>query len=252
MKHIIAICNRKGGVAKTTTAHALGAGLTLKGYKTLLVDLDSQCNLSQAVGADLTKGNAWELIRGQIVAKEAVRPVSEKLYIMPGSPALATADIDIKDTGREYKLKEALVNLLPAFDYCVIDCPPSLGILSVNALTAADRLIIPVQADYFSLTGLEDLQNILKQVKKYTNPAIVTSGILFTRHNPRTVFTRELDEVITDTAKSLETKVFDARIREAVAVKEAQAVRKDIFTYAPKSNVADDYGAFVDEALKSF
>lgn len=248
---IIAVCNKKGGVAKTTTAHALGAGLSLKGYKTLLIDLDSQCNLSQAAGADLTRPGAGDILKGESVAADAVQPVSASMDIIPGGANLARADIDITETGKEYRLKEKIADLLPGYSYVVIDTPPALGILTINALTAAGRLIIPAQADYFSLQALEDLQSVLDVVRKYTNPELQTMGILFTRHNPRTIFTRDLDEVITDTAARLETGVFKARIREAVAVKEAQASHQDIFSYSPKSKVAADYKAFVEEVIEA-
>ena len=240
---IIAVCNKKGGVAKTTTAHALGAGLAYKGKRVLLIDLDSQCNLSQAVGADLMRSGSGSVLRGEAAAANTVH--------IPGEAGLAKADIDITETGKEYRLKEKLEELPPVYDFIVIDTPPALGILTVNALTAADQLIIPAQADYFSLQALGDLQTVLNVVRKYTNHDLNTMGILFTRHNPRTVFTRDLDTVITDTAASLNTKVFTSRIREAVAVKEAQATHKDIFSYAPKSKVAEDYRLFVDEVVAS-
>jgi chromosome partitioning protein len=248
---IIAICNKKGGVAKTTTAHALGAGLSIKGYKTLLIDLDSQCNLSQAAGADLTRAGAGEILRGEAAAADTVQGITDTLDIIPGGASLARADIDITETGKEYRLKEKLADLLPGYSYVVADTPPALGILTINALTAAGHLIIPAQADYFSLQALEDLQSVLGVVRKYTNHNLHTMGILFTRHNPRTVFTRDLDEVITDTAAKLQTGVFSARIREAVAIKEAQASHEDIFTYAPKSKVTADYRQFVEEVLEA-
>ena len=248
---IIAVCNKKGGVAKTTTAHALGAGLAYKGKRVLLIDLDSQCNLSQAVGADLMGSGSGSVLRGEAAAANTVQQITDTLHIIPGEAGLAKADIDITETGKEYRLKEKLEELPPVYDFIVIDTPPALGILTVNALTAADQLIIPAQADYFSLQALGDLQTVLNVVRKYTNHDLNTMGILFTRHNPRTVFTRDLDAVITDTAASLNTKVFTSRIREAVAVKEAQATHKDIFNYAPKSKVAEDYRLFVDEVVAS-
>lgn len=246
----IAVCNKKGGVAKTTTAHALGAGLALKGYKTLLLDLDSQCNLSQAAGADLTGPGTGDVLKGEAPAAEAVQALSDCLDIIPGGANLAKADIELTETGKEYRLKEVIADLLPGYSYVVIDTPPALGILTINALTAAGRLIVPAQADYFSLQALEDLQTVLDVVRKYTNPTLHTMGILFTRHNPRTIFTRDLDEVITDTAAHLQTSVFSARIREAVAIKEAQASHQDIYTYSPKSKVAEDYRQFVEEVIK--
>ena len=247
---IIAICNKKGGVGKTTTAHALGAGFSLKGFKTLLIDLDSQCNLSQAAGADLNGSGAGELLKGETAAGDTIQAISDNLDIIPGSASLAKADIEINDTGKEYILKEILERLLPDYDYIVIDCPPSLGVLTVNALTAAGHLIIPAQADYFSFNALEDLQAVLNVIRKYTNPTIHTEGILFTRHNPRTVLSRDLEKVTADTAQGFGTNILKAKIREGIAIKEAQALHEDIFSYAPKSKAAEDYRLFVDEVLQ--
>jgi len=198
-------------------------------------------------GADLSGAGAGEVLRGEAESVESVQRITDTLDIIPGGASLARADLDITETGKEYRLKEKIDNLLPVYDYIVIDTPPALGILTINALTAAGHLVIPAQADYFSLKALEDLQAVLDVVRKYTNPALCTLGILFTRHNPRTVFTRDLDDMITETAESMKTGVFSARIRETVAIKEAQARHQDIFTYAPKSKVAADYRQFVAE-----
>ena len=139
----------------------------------------------------------------------------------------------------------------PFYDFVIIDTPPALGILTINALTAADHLVIPAQADYFSLQALDDLQGTVETIRKYTNAGLTTEGILLTRHNARTIFTRELDELITDTARKFNTKVFKARIREAVAIKEAQAMHESIFTYAPKAKVTKDYESFIDELISN-
>ena len=151
---IIAVCNKKGGVAKTTTAHALGAGLAYKGKRVLLIDLDSQCNLSQAVGADLMGSGSGSVLRGETAAANTVQRITDTLHIIPGEAGLAKADIDITETGKEYRLKEKLEELTPAYDFIVIDTPPALGILTVNALTAADAVLIPIQCDYYALEGV--------------------------------------------------------------------------------------------------
>jgi len=243
---IIAITNRKGGVGKTSTAHALGAGLSLKGKKTLLIDLDSQCNLSQAAGADTAAG-AGHILRGEAKAAETVQELSENLFIIPGGADLARADKELTDTGAEYTLKEALSELIPEYDYIIIDCPPSLGVLTINALTAADRLIIPAQADFFSLQALTDLEKSLQLVRKYTNKNLKTDGILLTRYNARTILSKDVESAMQDIAREMHTKLYNARIREGINVREAQALHKDIFSYAPKAKVTSDYQAFIDE-----
>lgn len=247
---IYAVCNRKGGVGKTTTAHALGAGLSLKGKKTLLIDLDSQTNLTQAAGTAAAQKGAGHVLRGEATASETVKQIADNLYIMPGGADLARADRELTETGAEYKLKEVMAELLHDFDFIIADCPPSLGVITINALTAADRLIIPAQADFFSLQALIDLEKTLALVRKYTNAALVTDGILLTRHNPRNILTKDVVKAMEETAAEMGTRIYTARIREGVAIKEAQAMRKDIFTYAPRSSVAADYEQFIDELLK--
>ena len=248
---IYAVCNRKGGVGKTSTAHALGAGFSLKGKKALLIDLDSQMNLTQAAGVTADQKGAGHILRGEAAAGETVKRITDTLYIIPGGADLARADKELTETGAEYKLKEALGELLPDFDFIIIDCPPSLGVLTINALTAADRLIIPAQADFFSLQALIDLEKTLALVRKYTNPGLITDGILLTRHNPRAILSKDVEKAMEDTAKEMNTKIYTARIREGISVKEAQATQSDLFTYAPKANVTADYKQFLDEVLKS-
>lgn len=251
MAQIFAITNRKGGVGKTSTAHALGAGFSFKGSKTLLIDLDSQCNLSQAAGAATDQKGAGHILRGEAAAAETVEKITDNLFIIPGGADLARADKELTETGAEYKLKEALGDILPDYDFIIIDCPPSLGVLTINALTAADRLIIPAQADFFSLQALTDLEKTLQLVRKYTNHNLITDGILLTRHNPRAILSKDVEKAMQDIAAEMNTKIYNARIREGITVKEAQATQEDLFTYAPKANVTADYKDFVEEVLKS-
>lgn len=249
MATIYTIANRKGGVGKTTTAHALGAGFALRGFKTLLIDFDSQGNLSQSCGADMGAPSAAQLLRREISAPEAVQPIKGNLDLIRSGASLARADIDVTETGKEYRLKEALAELLPVYDFVVIDTPPALGVLTVNALTAADRLIVPALADYFSLKALEDLQSLVEMVRRYTNPDLITDGILITRQE-RSIHSRELSEIIAETAESFQTQLYEARISKGVAANEAQTAHRDIFDYAPHSKVAAAYNLFVCEVLE--
>jgi chromosome partitioning protein len=249
VKEIFAIINQKGGVGKTTTAHALGAGIFMKGYKVLLLDLDAQGNLSHSLGAALRGSmSAMDVLTKEISAEDAIIH-GERLTYIPSSPALAGADMLISQTGKEYRLKEALGPVLQYYDYIVIDTPPALGILTVNALTACTKAIIPAQADIYSLQGIGQLYGTIEAVRHYCNPNLKIMGILLTRYSPRSILTRDITNMIEQTARRLETIVYKTTIREAVAIKEAQAQQMDIFSYAPKGKATEDYRMFVEEVL---
>lgn len=243
---VYAIINQKGGVGKSTTAAALWAGLSLKGCKTLAIDLDAQCNLSYTAGADTAHKTALSLLTGENPAEDTIQhlPTGD---IIAASKSLAGADAFITDTGKEYRLRESLEPLSAVYDYVIIDTPPSLGILTINALTACNSVIIPAQADIFSLQGIDQLNETIKPVKKYCNPALTIEGILLTRYNGRTALSRDITTYTQQLAAKLGTKVFDTTIREGIAVKEAQLNQQSIFDYAPKANVTNDYRAFIDE-----
>ena len=252
MAKIIAIAIQKGGQGKTTTAAALGAGLTLRGHKVLFVDLDAQGNLSYALGADatgLTGRSTLEALQGVISAADAIQHTPQG-DIIASSPALAGADTTITATGKEYRLAEALEPIAGSYDYILLDTPPSLGILTINALTAAAEAVIPAQADMFSLQGIGQLWQTIQAIRKYCNPGLKIAGILLTRYNGRAVISREVKEMLSQTAAQMKTKVYGSRIRECTALKEAVAVKKDIYSYAPRSNAAIDYSAFIDELLE--
>ena len=170
--------------------------------------------------------------------------------IIASSPALAGADTILTETGKEFRLKEALENLSTNYDYCIIDTPPALGILTINALTACNGAIIPAQADIYSLQGISQLGNTLQTVKKYCNPSLAVLGIVLTRYNTRSIISKEVTELIEKVAEELGTKLYKTKIKECTALKEAQAVKQDIFNYAPKSNAAADYKALVNEILE--
>lgn len=248
MKEIIAVSNQKGGVGKSTTANALGAYLFHKGFKVLYVDLDAQGNLSYSMKANNKAISSLEILTGTATAKEAIVETSQG-DLIPASPALASADAIIKDTGREYKLKEALEPILEDYDYIVIDTPPAIGTLTINALTACNSVIVPAQADIYSLQGVGQLISTVQTVKKYCNKDISIKGLLITRYNARAILTKDMTELLEDTARQLQTKLYTTKIRECMALKEAQASQQDIFTYNPKSNAVADYTAFAEEVL---
>ena len=240
----IAIVNRKGGVGKTATAQALGAGLSRRGFKVLYIDLDSQTNLSYGLGADPEGLSSMDVLTGEATAAEAIQHTPQG-DVIAGSEALAGADAAIDGTGKEYRLKEAIDGL--QYDYIIIDTPAQLGTLTVNALTAANSVVIPVQADIDSLQGIGQLNKTIEAVKKYCNHDLYIRGILVTRYNGRAVISRDMLSNLEDIARQLKTRLYSTPIRECIAVKEAKASQQDIYTYAPRSNAVKDYEAFIKE-----
>lgn len=215
----------------------------------LYVDLDAQGNLSHTLGANTRGYNAMRTLQRPETSKAEIQHTAEG-DIIASSPILAGADAAITETGKEYKLKEALESLSVDYNYCIVDTPPALGILTVNALTACNGTIIPAQADIYSLQGISQLNNTLQTVKKYCNPALFIMGIVLTRYNARSIIRREIAEMLENTAKQLNTKLYSSKIRECTAIVEAQAIKKNIFSYAPRSNAASDYKDLVDEILR--
>jgi len=243
-----AIINQKGGVGKSTTAEALGAGLTLKGYKVLFIDLDAQGNLTYTLGANSKGYNSLDVLTQEATAEAAIQH-TDRGDIIPSTPALAGADTAITSTGKEYRLKEALEPLKKSYDFIVIDTPPALGILTINALTACTGAVIPAQADIYSLQGISQLNQTIETVKRYCNPALMIEGIVLTRYTPRAIISREVADTIEETAAQLHTKLYKTRVRDCTAIKEAQATKQSIYNYSPKSNGAADYTALTAEII---
>jgi chromosome partitioning protein len=251
MKDIIAVINQKGGVGKSTTVLSLGKALAVKGFKILFIDLDAQHNLSYTmtvndISSDIT---SLELLIGKVKIINAIQHTKQG-DIIASSPSLALADSVIIETGKEYRLKKALTEIHSNYDYILIDTPPALGILTVNALTACTGVIIPAQADIYSLQGISQLYNTISAVKEYCNPALQVMGILLTRYNARTTISRDVAEMIDTTAKQFQTKLYKTKIRECTAIKESQIKQSDIFNYAKNSNAAIDYTSLANEIIK--
>lgn len=249
MKQIYAVINQKGGVGKSTTAHALGWALKRRGFRVLFVDLDSQGNLTFSLRAEGEGPTAMEVLSGEANIQEAIRNIGGA-DALPSGLGLALAEQNMTGVGTEYRLKEALDTVREAYDYIIIDTPPALGILTVNALTACTKAIIPAQADIYSFQGVSQLYKTIMTVKRYCNPGLEVAGILLTRYSPRAILSRDVADMLSQAAEQAHTKLFEATIRETVAVKEAQANQQDVYEYSPKSNVAQDYEAFTEELLK--
>lgn len=251
MGKTVAVINQKGGVGKTTTVVNLGASLSAKGYKILLVDTDPQCNLSYSAGGEYDSGKTVrELMLRQAPAVECIQHLP-KFDLIGGNSEMAEIADQLTSTGKEYRLKETLAPLKGSYDFILIDSPPALSLITVNVLTAADSVIITAHADVFSMQGIGQLYNTFDVVREYCNNALKIDGILLSRHSDRSNFTRKATEEILKIAEEIGTMVFETKIHESVKVREASAEQKDLFDYAPKCRPAADYQAFTEEYLKN-
>jgi chromosome partitioning protein len=246
---VVTVSNQKGGVGKTTTVCNLAAGLKEKGFRVLAVDLDPQGNLGFSVGADMeTDASIYHVLKGDVSAKDAIQE-TQTADIIVSSILLSAIELEFTSTGREYLLKEALASVSCEYDYILLDTPPTLGILTVNAFTASDAVIVPMLSDIFSLQGIAQLYETVERVKKYCNPNLKVSGILLTNYNPRTNLSREIRGTVELVSRDLEVSLFDTFIRKSVLVSEAQSVQRSVLVYAPDNNAATDYRLFTEEFL---
>ena len=248
---ILAIVNNKGGVGKTTSAVNLAAGLVAEGRRVLLVDLDAQGSASLSLGlprSDCLPGTSEVILKGLPVRDAVGRSYVEGLDILPGSMGLASADLYLSDkNGRETVLKDALSPILADYDYLVLDCPPSLGLLTVNALTAADRFITPITPDYLALEGLVNFMEAAERIKAGIGTVAEPLGILLTLCDYRLNVTDEIKGMIRRHYGSL---VFRTEIRGNVRLKEAPSFGKTIFDYDAGSTGAEGYRNLTQEVLK--
>lgn len=239
----ITIANRKGGVSKTTTAHNMGAGLMLRGFKVLFVDLDSQANLSAVMGASGGHLSIKDVIQGAD-PKEAIQATPEG-DIIASDEMLATIE---ELNGLE--LKKALKSIAPLYDYCIIDTAPALDDVTISGYIASNEVILTAQADLLSVKGLKSLLEKLENVKKHYNKGLKIAGILLTRYSRRAIISQQYREFITDLMKEKGLPVYKTVIRENTAIKEAQALHTNIFKYSSRSNGAADYNSFIEEYLQ--
>ena len=249
MTKIIAICNHKGGIGKTATSCSLAAALQLKGKRVLVIDLDGQANLTESLGLSIEEE---ETIYGAMCGKHPLPLIelSNGITIVPSCLDLSAAESElISEPGRELILKGLIAKALSVkpFDYVLIDCPPSLGLLTLNALTAADYVIIPVQAQFLAMRGMAKIMNIISIVKERLNPTLQIGGIVITQYNSRKTLNKSVAELIRD---SFCDKVFKTIIRDNVALAECPIHGQTIFEYSPKSNGANDYMSLAEEVLK--
>lgn len=255
ISEVIAITNQKGGVGKTTTAWALGCGLALRGARVLFVDMDAQGNLTHSLRA--APGEADVDIMDVLLRGEDIRYAivsTDNGDIVPSSTSLAGADITIPNdaTQKEFVLKRALASVRDIYDCIIIDTPPTLGIATINSLTACTGVIIPATADIYSAQGIGQLFQTIQSVRRYSNPFIKIRGILVTKYSERTVIGREMSSVLGAIAEKIKTKIYRTPIRECVDIRTAQLDRTSIFSHAPSGHAAEDHAAFVDEFLEDW
>lgn len=244
---IIAISNHKGGVGKTTSTLNIGAALAKLKKQVLLIDLDPQSHLSDSVGIEDPDLSVYDLLKGT-----AVQPtvINKKLDIIPSTIDLSGADVELaNEIGRELLLKKQLSKLEKDYDFILIDCPPSLNILTVNAFVAASEVYIPLQAEYLAFKGLSRLIGIIEKVQESLNPDLAISGVFVTRYSARKILNKQIVDI---SEQHFENKFFTTKIRENIALAEAPSTSQDIFSYAPTSNGAKDYLALGKEILKKY
>ncbi len=251
MARIFSLVNQKGGVGKTTTAINLGAYLGYFGQRVLLVDLDPQANATSSLGIDkhTVKHGTYEVIIGsQPIAPNILHNPRLKISLLPSSPSLAGAEIELIDLdNREYLLKRALTNISDRYDYILIDCPPSLSLLTVNGLIAAESgVIIPVQCEYLALEGLGQLTQTIRKVQESLYPALQIKGVVLTMYDGRT---RLALDVVSEVQRYFSDQVYQTIIPRSVRLAEAPSYGTPISAFAPESTAAKAYAALAKEIL---
>lgn len=246
MKKIV-IANHKGGVGKTTSSINISAGLAKKGKNVLIIDTDPQSNLTESFGIfDPVKDLYLSFSKGEPLP---IINVKNNLSIVPNSLNFSGIELEIAGRmPREIILKDLMAGLDKTYDYCIIDCPPSLGLITLNALVAADEVYIPMEAEFLAYRGIDSIVGIINLVKKHFNPGLMIKGVFFTKYNEQRVLTKEIKNQIKG---YFGDNLMKTAIRVNVALAEAQSSGKDIFEYDPNSNGAKDYMSLVNEIIKN-
>lgn len=241
---IIAMTNKKGGVGKTTTALSTAAYLGQNGFSVLAIDMDAQGNFSQASGAKRDEAGTFDFLCGAPI--ENCLQQFPKYALLAADSRLSRAEKEFDQFGREHLLENALKRA-KGYDYIILDTAPAMNVLTLNALTAADAVVVCCQTDSFSLSGLDDLMGNITLAKQYYNPKLSVAGILLTRYNTQTKISEQATELFRAKAKEFDTRIFLTPIRENVAIKDSQMRHVDIFSYSPTCHASEDYAAFTKE-----
>lgn len=249
MAKVISVSNQKGGVGKTTTANGLAMGLRHRGFRVLCVDFDPQGNLSFSMRADNRiplQNSVYHVLKGELRAVQTIQH-TPLVDIIPCNMLLSGAEMEFTGTGREYILRDALRPVLPLYDYVVIDTPPALGFLSVNAFTASDAIVVPVLSDLFSLQGIVQLSETVRRIQERSNPTLRHAGVLLTKFTPREQVSSLIRETALDITQQLGVPLLDTYIRTSNVMTKVQILRENMMTYAPRNNAVQDYLQLVGE-----
>ena len=251
MATIITVSNQKGGVGKTTTSAALAAGIAATGKRVLGVDLDPQGNLGFCLGLEPSDSpTVLDALQGKVTTAEAVGR-TEYCDILPSDISLSSGVENVATEHRECILKDTLAPIIGLYDYVIIDTPPALNLLTVNAYVVSNFLIIPMGTDIMSLVGLSQLKETIESVQSSLNPELKVMGILLTRFNKRTLLARDVLEMAGQLAGQIGTVAFETKIRNGVAIAEAPAHGESIFEYSPRSSAVKDYQDFLEEIAET-
>lgn len=246
MTQIITVTNQKGGVGKTTTTAALVCGLHQRGAKVLGIDLDPQGNLGFTLGLDIGTGNTvYDVFKGTCPIEQAIAS-TEYGDVLPSDIMLSAAEVEFTAPRREFMLSDKLNAVRSKYDFIVIDTPPALNILTVNAYVASDGLIVPMEAEVLSLVGITQLQETIETVRSTFNPNLRVLGILLNKFNPRLTLSRDILELAGEVAGQLDSRVFQAKVHRGVGVAMAPAHGQSVLTFQPKSRPAQDFQEIVD------
>jgi chromosome partitioning protein len=252
MGRIIAVANQKGGVGKTTTSINLSACLAAKGKKVLVIDIDPQGNTTSGYGIEKNEleNTIYELILGDCSIEDSIiKEVLPNISILPSNVNLAAAEIELIGVEKkEYILKNEVDWVKDRYDFIIIDCPPSLSLLTVNAMTTADRVLVPIQCEYYALEGLSQLIHTVNLVKERLNPTLDMDGVVFTMYDSRTNLS---SQVVENVRKNLTQKVYDTVIPRNIRLAEAPSYGKPINMYDPKSAGAESYMALAEEVIEN-